>query len=133
MQINRHTVGTNVASLGAEVQTNEERIEEMTKHFNYFRGKMFEEENNFIETYDDGKPKKRFKIFTAMTIPICVELDANDRKDAIEELVETGEMGVNFPHIMLDMGGGKTVIPTVTNNVFYIDEKATVVEVDEDE
>ncbi|AXY37987.1 hypothetical protein P5487_014705 [Bacillus amyloliquefaciens] len=131
MQINRHTVGTNVASLGAEVQTNEQRIEEMTNHFNYFRGKMFEEENNFIETYDDGKPKKRFKIFTAMTIPVCVELDANDRKDAIEELVETGEMGVNFPHIMLDMGGGKTVIPTITDNVFYIDEKATVVEADE--
>ncbi|MBY8913931.1 hypothetical protein KY305_14405 [Bacillus sp. YC2] len=131
MQINRHTVGTNVASLGAEVQTNKQRIEEMTNHFNYFRGKMFEEENNFIETYDDGKPKKRFKIFTAMTIPVCVELDANDRKDAIEELVETGEMGVNFPHIMLDMGGGKTVIPTITDNVFYIDEKATVVEADE--
>ncbi|MDF4193900.1 hypothetical protein P9G40_05575 [Bacillus velezensis] len=131
MQINRHTVGTNVASLGTI--TNEQRIEEMTNHFNYFRGKMFEEENNFIETYDDGKPKKRFKIFTAMTIPICVELDANDRKDAIEELVETGEMGVNFPHIMLDMAGGKTVIPTITDNVFYIDEKATVVEVDEDE
>ncbi|WP_332286280.1 hypothetical protein [Bacillus velezensis] len=131
MQINRHTVGTNVASLGAEVQTNEQRIEEMTNHFNYFRGKMFEEENNFIETYDDGKPKKRFKIFTAMTIPVCVELDANDRKDAIEELVETGEMGVNFPHIMLDMGGGKTIIPTITDNVFYIDEKATVVEADE--
>ncbi|MFE0217469.1 hypothetical protein ACNFKI_08235 [Bacillus velezensis] len=131
MQINRHTVGTNVASLGTI--TNEQRIEEMTNHFNYFRGKMFEEENNFIETYDDGKPKKRFKIFTDMTIPVCVELDANDRKDAIEELVETGEMGVNFPHIMLDMGGGKTVVPTITDNVFYIDEKATVVEVDEDE
>ncbi|WP_280157125.1 hypothetical protein [Bacillus velezensis] len=131
MQINRHTVGNNVASLGAI--TNEERIEEMTKHFNYFRGKMFEEENNFIETYDDGKPKKRYKIFTDMRIPVCVELDAEGAKNAIEELAETGEMGVNFPHIMLDMGGGKTVIPTVTNNVFYIDEKATVVEVDEDE
>ncbi len=131
MQINRHTVGTNVASLGAI--TNEERIEEMTKHFNYFRGKMFEEENNFIETYDDGKPKKRLRIFTDMTIPVCVELDADDRKDGIAALVEAGEMGVNFPHIMLDMGGGKTVIPTITDNVFYIDEKATVVEVDEDE
>ncbi|WP_249275951.1 hypothetical protein [Bacillus velezensis] len=113
--------------------TNEQRIEEMTNHFNYFRGKMFEEENNFIETYDDGKPKKRYKIFTDMRIPVCVELDAEGAKNAIEELAETGEMGVNFPHIMLDMGGGKTVIPTVTNNVFYIDEKATVVEVDEDE
>ena len=131
MQINRHTVGTNVASLGAI--TNEERIEEMTNHFNYFRGKMFEEENNFIETYDDGKPKKRFKIFTDMRIPVCVELDAKDEQDAIEALEQTGEMGVDFPHIMLDMGGGKKVIPTVTNNVFYIDEKATVVEVDEDE
>ncbi|WP_366597584.1 hypothetical protein AB0R79_15590 [Bacillus velezensis] len=131
MQINRHTVGTNVASLGAI--TNEERFQELTDHFNYFRGKMFEEENNFIETYDDGKPKKRFKIFTDMTIPVCVELDANDRKDGIAALVEAGEMGVNFPHIMLDMGGGKTVIPTITDNVFYIDEKATVVEVDEDE
>ncbi|MGP3780953.1 hypothetical protein ACTWKC_10035 [Bacillus sp. 4A_MP3] len=102
MQINRHTVGTNVASLGAI--TNEQRIEEMTKHFNYFRGKMFEEENNFIETYDDGKPKKRFKIFTTMTIPVCVELDAKDEQDAIEALEQTGEMGVDFPHIMLDMG-----------------------------
>ncbi|MED4812515.1 hypothetical protein [Bacillus atrophaeus] len=128
MQINRHTVGSNVASLGAI--TNEERFQEMTDHFNHFRGKMFEEENNFIETYDDGKPKKRLKVFTHMT---CVELDANDRKDGIEALVETGEMGVNFPHIMLDMGGGKTVIPTVTNNVFYIDEEATVVEVEDDE
>ncbi|MES9778968.1 hypothetical protein [Bacillus velezensis] len=131
MQINRHTVGTNVASLGAI--TNEERFQEMTDHFNHFRGKMFEEKNNFIETYDDGKPKKRFKIFTAMTIPVCVELDAKDRKDAIEELVETGEMGVNFPHIMLDMGGGKTVIPTITNNVFYIDEDSYAEEVEDHE
>ena len=131
MQINRHTVGTNVASLGAI--TNEERIEEMTNHFNYFRGKMFEEENNFIETYDDGKPKKRFKIFTDMRIPVCVELDAKDEQDAIEALEQTGEMGVDFPHIMLDMGGGKTVIPTVTNNVFYIDEDSYAEEVEDHE
>ncbi|MEC0385414.1 hypothetical protein P8813_20365 [Bacillus velezensis] len=131
MQINRHTVGTNVASLGAI--TNEQRIEEMTKHFNYFRGKMFEEENNFIETYDDGKPKKRFKIFTAMTIPVCVELDAKDEQDAIEALEQTGEMGVDFPHIMLDMAGGKTVIPTITDNVFYIDEDSYAEEVEDHE
>ncbi|BET17911.1 hypothetical protein ABEY01_08335 [Bacillus velezensis] len=83
-------------------------------------------------TYNDGKPKKRFKIFTAMTIPVCVELVAKDQKGAIEELVETGEMGVNFPHI-IGYGGGKIVIPTVTNNVFYIGEEATVVEVEDDE
>ncbi|AFJ61295.1 hypothetical protein MUS_1272 [Bacillus velezensis YAU B9601-Y2] len=105
----------------------------MTNHFNYFRGKMFEEENNFIETYDDGKPKKRFKIFTDMTIPVCVELDAEDEQDAIEALEQTGEMGVDFPHIMLDMGGGKTVIPTVTNNVFYIDKDSYAEEVEDHE
>ena len=131
MQINRHTVGTNVASLGAI--TNEQRIEEMTKHFNYFRGKMFEEENNFIETYDDGKPKKRFKIFTAMTIPVCVELDAKDEQDAIEALEQTGEMGVDHPHSVLDMAGGKTVIPTITDNVFYIDEDSYAEEVEDHE
>lgn len=94
---------------------------------------MFEEENNFIEIYDDGKFKKCFRIFIDMIILVCVEFDVDDWKDGIAVLVEVGEMGVNFFYIMLDMGGGKIVILIIIDNVFYIDEKVIVVEVDEDE
>ncbi|WP_268495226.1 hypothetical protein [Bacillus atrophaeus] len=38
-------------------------------------------------------------------------------------------MGVNHAHVMLEMGGGKTVIPRVTDSLFRIDEETVAEEV----
>ncbi|MGO5674375.1 hypothetical protein ACTOTM_09005 [Bacillus subtilis] len=130
MQINRHTVGANVASLGTI--TNEERFEEMTNHFNYFRGKMFEEENNFIETSNNGAPTKRFNIRTEITIPVSFNIDGENIEDARDNLESMLQMAINHIHVMFEMAGGQTVIPRVSDNLCEIGEY-DVEEADADE
>lgn len=66
MQINRHTVGTNVASLGTI--TTEERFEDIANHFHHFIGKKFEEDNHFIKTHDDGELSKLFLFSPLMNL-----------------------------------------------------------------
>ncbi|MCY8110976.1 hypothetical protein P9C27_20490 [Bacillus vallismortis] len=131
MQINRHTVGTNVASLGTI--TNEERFEDIANHFHHFIGKKFEEDNHFIETHDDGEPSKLFDIHTSIGVPSFIQMKGKNKKDIMDKIELIQEMGVKHVHIMLELHGGQTVIPMVTNNTFELDPDTSIEEAYEDE
>ncbi|MDL5141145.1 hypothetical protein [Bacillus atrophaeus] len=133
MQINRHTVGNNVNihMESEELTLNNIRIGEMSKYFHHFIQHGLNTDANFLETHNNGAPTKRFNVHTEIRIPAVIQIDAEDEKDAIEKLEEMGEMGVNHAHVMLEMCGGKTVIPRVTDSLFYIDEETVAEEVED--
>lgn len=130
MQINRHTVGTNVASLGTI--TNEEHFEDMANHFHNFILNNKSEEVNFIETSNNGAPTKRFNIHTDITIPVSFNIDGENEEDARDNLESMLLMAINHIHVMFEMTGGQIVIPRVSDNLCDIGE-SNVEEAYEDE
>lgn len=130
MQINRHTVGTNVSSL--ETITNEERFEDIANHFHHFILNNKSEEVNFIETSNNGAPTKRFNIHTEITIPVSFNIDGESKEDARDNLESMLQMAINHIHVLFEMGGGQIVIPRVSDNLCRIGEY-DVEEADADE
>ncbi|WFA93338.1 hypothetical protein [Bacillus subtilis] len=120
MQINRHTVGTNVASLGTI--TNEERFEDMANHFHHFILSNKSEEVNFIETSNNGAPTKRFNIHTDITLPVSFNIDGESEEDARDNLEAMLQMAINHIHVMFELAGGQTVIPRVSDNLCEMGE-----------
>ncbi|WP_032725918.1 hypothetical protein [Bacillus subtilis] len=130
MQINRHTVVTNVASLGTI--TNEEHFEDMANHFHNFILNNKSEEVNFIETSNNGAPTKRFNIHTDITIPVSFNINGENEEDARDNLESMLLMAINRIHVMFEMTGGQIVIPRVSDNLCDIGE-SNVEEAYEDE
>ncbi|MCY7933144.1 hypothetical protein MOF37_21910 [Bacillus spizizenii] len=130
MQINRHTVGTNVASLGTiKIK---DRFEEITDNFHHFIQNNKSEEVNFIETSNNGAPTKRFNIHTDITIPVSFNIDGESEEDARDNLEAMLQMAIDHIHVMFEMAGGQTVIPKVSDNLCEMGE-SNVEEAYEDE
>ncbi|MFK3812400.1 hypothetical protein [Bacillus halotolerans] len=130
MQINRHNVGANVASLGTI--TNEERFEDMANHFHHFILNNKSEEVNFVETSNNGAPTKRFNIHTDITLPVSFNIEGESEEDARDNLEAILQMAIDHIHVMFEMAGGQTVIPRVSDNLCEMGE-SNVEEAYEDE
>ncbi|XOT26474.1 hypothetical protein ACLQ7P_17100 [Bacillus subtilis subsp. subtilis] len=130
MQINRHTVGTNVAKLKAI--TIKDRFDEITDNFHHFILNNKSEEVNFIETSNNGAPTKRFNIHTEITIPVSFNIDGESEEDARDNLEAMLPMAIDHIHVMFEMAGGQTVIPRVSDNLCEMGEY-DVEEADADE
>ncbi len=130
MQINRHTVGTNVANL--KVIKIKDRFEEITEKFHHFIQNNKSEEVNFIETSNNGAPTKRFNIHTDIIIPVSFNIDGESEEDARDNLESMLQMAIDHIHVMFEMAGGQTVIPRVSDNLCRIGEY-DVEEADADE
>ncbi|TII14736.1 hypothetical protein C6Y43_13935 [Bacillus subtilis] len=130
MQINRHTVGTDVAKLKAI--TIKDRFDEITDNFHHFIQNNKSEEVNFIETCNNGAPTKRFNIHTDITIPVSFNIDGESEEDARDNLEAMLQMAIDHIHVMFEMAGGQTVIPRVSDNLCVMGEY-DVEEADTDE
>ncbi|MCY8315123.1 hypothetical protein P8859_06110 [Bacillus spizizenii] len=120
MQINRHTVSTNVVSLGTI--TNEKRFEDMANNFYHFILNNKTEEVNFIETSNNGAPTQRFNIHTDITIPVSFNIDGESEEDARDNLEVMLQMAIEHIHVLFEMASGQTVIPKVSDNLCEIGE-----------
>ncbi|WP_166443946.1 hypothetical protein [Bacillus subtilis] len=130
MQINRHTVGTDVAKLKAI--TIKDRFDEITDNFHHFIQNNKSEVVNFIETSNNGAPTKRFNIHTDITIPVSFNIDGESEEDARDNLEAMLQMAIDHIHVMFEMAGGQTVIPRVSDNLCEMGEY-DVEEADTDE
>ncbi|MDR4182468.1 hypothetical protein ACX3X4_15080 [Bacillus subtilis] len=130
MQINRHTVGTDVAKLKAI--TIKDRFDEITDNFHHFIQNNKSEEVNFIETNNNGAPTKRFNIHTEITLPVSFNIDGESEEDARDNLEAMLQMAIDHIHVMFEMAGGQTVIPRVSDNLCEMGEY-DVEEADTDE